>query len=129
MSGEIGPLSDLFAFWAAGAQAAAKGERYPRPNHCAGAVVRVSRAEALAKALTGTKFDTDPHELPPEGRESVRIRCFGKAFTDEEAVEYGLCRKCITIETRNRQYLGRIAEEERKATFAPKRRGFSEEAR
>lgn len=129
MSGEIGPLADLFAFWSAGAQAAAKGERVPRPEHCAGAVVRVSRAEALSKQLAGAKFDTDPHDLPPQGREPMRLRCHGKAFVDGDGVDYGLCKRCITAETRNRQYLGRIAEEEQKAADAPKRRGFSEEAR
>lgn len=123
-----GPLVELLAAWEAGRVAAANGKPTPRPKHCGGANLRLSRAEAWAEVQRGVKFDTDPGVMSPEGRSTIRTRCRNDVRIDADGVEYGTCQPCADLEARNRKYLGAVAEEEQARKQGPRRRGFGEDA-
>lgn len=120
-----GPLTGLLAAWAAGQKAALDGTPFPRPNHCGGANLFLSRVEAMGEMREGTRFDSDPHEMPDDGRVMIRVRCKAQALTytrENREIRHAICGECAGREAKNRKHLAAVVAAAAEPTTRTRRR-------
>ncbi len=124
---------DIAEAWERGAAATARGERVTRLDHCGGAVLRLSRLEAMALPRGGIALDGDPAGLPDQGTHQVRVRCSKQVNSKVKAgtiVTYALCAACEGLEKGNRIWLSQQAKKAAEAERPSfRRRGYAESAR
>lgn len=100
--------------------AGAKLPTVPRPDHCGGASLFLSRKEALERSTL--HFDADPRQVLPEtGRGSIRLRCNG-SVSRKGGTYAALCSTCLERERENRDYLAGKAQEAAVASKPASRR-------
>lgn len=90
-------LTGLLQAWAAGAKAGPGG--FPRPSMCGGALMFVTRDEAMqlgAMTAPGAiRWNEDPQYMPNDGqRHSWRVRCRGEITTNKHGYMSALCPWC-----------------------------------
>lgn len=116
---------DLSEAWADGARRKAAGEDVPRPSHCGGALMYLTRKEAVALKDT-YRFDTDPEKLPDEGRWGIRLRCPRDIFIGKDGTRYALCLTCSEREKESRELARQKAQQAKQPeTSSTRRKGFT----
>lgn len=119
-------------------------------NQCGGALLYVTRKQAVAMAESGRyRWVSNPERIPEEGRHSWRIACRNdvqelvrtaeappdatpeqKAALPRFRVKYGLCVACSGLEIGMRKHLAKEKKQAEEQAQAPagRRRGFRENA-
>ncbi len=125
------------------------GAGYLENTECGGALLYVTKKQAIAMAASGRyRWVQDPARMPDEGRHSWRIACRGEIMrvqrraelapdaTDEQraaaptyTVTYGLCAACNGMELAMRKHLAKEAKDaEEAAKGLGRKRGYRKAA-
>lgn len=119
------PFTGILEAWQAGSEAGAAGFRLPRPDHCGGAYLFMTRKEAMKADAGGVKFETDPEQLPEEGRHGIRVRCKGEIAIGKNGTRYGLCNRCSGYEMGIRKRMREQAAKAKEPTRRSRRDQFT----